>query len=512
MRSYLSYPQVRASTISMLSARATATTLALLTFDLDDTLFCCGDVVKRANAALSRGLATHAAVGFDHSGIQDRMRVVRPALAERGPFSYSDLRREAIASILERSSYDDDVEELFQLWLVERQHAANELLFDGAVEALQCISSTYPDIIIGGITNGRGDTDTMPALAPYFNLPCVSGDLPPVFPDRKPSVKIYEHALCRAAAMISSSSDEEVAVCMDRVRSGWVHVGDSLVNDVKASKQAGALTVWLDAPPPSESAFSTASPELAAARQAAAQEALDAGFIDERIERLSELPDAIQRLCSLRGGGAAVTSAATSAAAARDGDVDDLFGRAGTAGRHAIRSAALSFALVSSACSSVHLAAVRDSAVTRRAAMGAAVRSGRRWGCISAGFNGARTFGLQYGLPELWATAAGAMVGGAGGAVSIRAMPRRACAYLLMALMLETAAPVAIRGAQSLGSFLEAELITSRREQFARGSRTAGTRGHANGARGTCQGSRNPLERLDALVEQLNSELGHGTR
>ena len=156
----------------MLSIRATTATLALLTFDLDDTLFCCGDVVKRANAALSRGLAAHGATGHDHSSIQDRMRIVRPELEQQGPFSYSNLRREAIANILRRRSDDRDVEALFDVWLEERQRAANDLLFGGCVEALQQITSTHCDVIIGGITNGRGDTDTMPAIAPYFNMPC----------------------------------------------------------------------------------------------------------------------------------------------------------------------------------------------------------------------------------------------------------------------------------------------------------------------------------------------------
>ena len=129
-------------------------TLRLLTFDLDDTLFPCGDVVKRANGALAHGLTLHGAPGHDHATIQHEMKVLRKTLDP--PFSYSDLRKVAISSLVSKGSMADDAdgdvaERLFNVWLDERQAAADALLFPGCVDARRK-PDDHPDVVIGSIT------------------------------------------------------------------------------------------------------------------------------------------------------------------------------------------------------------------------------------------------------------------------------------------------------------------------------------------------------------------------
>lgn len=153
--------------------------MRLLTLDLDDTIFPCGAVVARANALLARRLKQAGCVGeMDGPAIQEQIRSVRKAAPS--PLTYSELRRRAIAALLDdrdplsNGNAAASSEELFDAWLDERQAAANELLFPGTVDVLRAVRETHPEAVIGAVTNGRGDPRTMNRLAGIFDF-CVSG-------------------------------------------------------------------------------------------------------------------------------------------------------------------------------------------------------------------------------------------------------------------------------------------------------------------------------------------------
>ena len=144
----------------------------------------------------------------------------------------------------------------------------------------------------------------------------MSGEDADVWPHRKPAREIFDVARARAAALDGGESGAARGELGGG--GGWVHVGDDLVNDVAASKRAGAATVWFDPPPPAaaaasdarapaqqQAAFSTID-EDEASRRRAANAAVDAGrVVDARIGALDELPDAIAIALerAARGGG-----------------------------------------------------------------------------------------------------------------------------------------------------------------------------------------------------------------
>lgn len=272
--------------------------LRLLTFDLDDTLFPCGQVVQRANSAL--GIALSENGGDQAADIQGTIRQVRKQHAASGgdPVTYTELRYRAIAEIL-GNPRRNIVEKCFETWLDERQAAANELLFEGVVDAVSSVRRDFPECIIGAVTNARGDPRGMPRLASLFDF-CVSGEDESVWPNRKPSPLIYEHAL-RVASTAESMGFDGMGTGADSfgvglLRDAWVHVGDCLLNDVEASKRAGAQTVWFDGEAGELNSFSTASPEEEARRIEARAKALAAGYVDERIESIAALPHALEKL------------------------------------------------------------------------------------------------------------------------------------------------------------------------------------------------------------------------
>lgn len=260
--------------------------LHLLTFDLDDTIFPIDPVIQDANSMM---IQTLNEFGYDANNdeIIKASKRIRQEVRERGEeITYSDLRKQSIRSEMERlkSSEVDDktIDKVFNSWLDERHASADRNLFQHTELSLQRIRQQYPTVVIGAITNGRGNPLHMPSIAEYFDF-CVSGEDDNVFPLRKPDKGIYQAALRRF--------DEFKTI--DEVN--WVHVGDDLANDVGASAACGAKTVWLTSVSGEDKGdgfWSTATPEEMQRRQEMDQVAKQ--FVDAEINALDGLVDAIQ--------------------------------------------------------------------------------------------------------------------------------------------------------------------------------------------------------------------------
>lgn len=271
--------------------------LGLLTFDLDDTLFCTSTVVKEGNVEMLKRMAAYDCKTHV-SEFQAATRTIRQGLTD--PIAYTDLRKRAIRSEMERLTGQTPdtqvVDECFDAWLEERNAAAGRNLLPHTVAGLQAIRDKFPEACVGAITNGRGDPAHIDPLKPFFEF-CVSGEDKAVFPARKPSPGIYEKALELYRKAYRHHGDESHL---------WIHVGDCLANDVGASSALGACAIWY-APGGEEieSAaaqlstgkrpfYSTASKEDLDKRARLAEEAQK--NVSVRIESLKDLPSAIERL------------------------------------------------------------------------------------------------------------------------------------------------------------------------------------------------------------------------
>jgi len=188
-------------------------------------------VVSAANTALLHALRD-VGVACTTSELQSNMRIVRWSWEGAIPPTYTEQRTQAIAALLRSRADGIDADaiapEIFEAWLQERHAAAERFLYPGTIEALAAVRADHPDALIAAVTNGRGDPLRMPLLQHLFDF-CVSGEDGDVHPDRKPSPRIYHRTLERAQC----GRDE------------WAHVGDCMLNDIGASKTAGAATVWL---------------------------------------------------------------------------------------------------------------------------------------------------------------------------------------------------------------------------------------------------------------------------
>jgi FMN phosphatase YigB (HAD superfamily) len=147
--------------------------------------------------------------------------------------------------------------------------------------SLRGIREQYPSVVIGAITNGRGNPFHMPDVAPYFDF-CTSGEDEGVFPFRKPDSGIYEAALRQFRGIATDCNDIN-----------WIHVGDDLANDVGASAACGAKTIWLTSNAEKAVGFwSTATPEEMQKRQEMDKVAKQ--FVNKEIYSLDGLIGAVE--------------------------------------------------------------------------------------------------------------------------------------------------------------------------------------------------------------------------
>lgn len=270
--------------------------LHLLTFDLDDTIFPITPVIRDANSIM---IQTLQELGYDadNDEIIAASKRIRRQLRDRGEdITYSDLRRWSIRCEMERLSDDGNcvadeatIDKVFNSWLEERHISANRNLFPHATKSLQSIRNEYPSVIIGAITNGRGNPFHMPDIAQYFDF-CTSGEDEGVFPARKPDRGIYDAALNKFQELRSRDAEEMVF--------NWIHVGDDLANDVGASAACGAKTIWLKNNVGTSGGekgvgfWSTATPEEMQKRKE--MDLMAKQFVDAEIYALDGLLDAIQ--------------------------------------------------------------------------------------------------------------------------------------------------------------------------------------------------------------------------
>ncbi len=281
----------------------------LITFDLDDTIFPVGPVVHDANVALMNHLQS-LGVATSQPDFLASTKKIRSGLAKEGKtITYTELRKRAIKYEMEKYLSQEEItmEEVnysYELWEEHRQMAADRHLYHDTISMLDQLKECFPDATIAAITNGKGNPLRMNSIKDYFDY-CISGEDDGVFPNRKPSAGIYQVALERFKEVSGrATADNEDEFC-------WVHVGDDLANDVGASAQCGAKSVWVDlgeeynqtaskrsksgsSEKEQQPAWSTATKEELEKRRKMNEEAQQ--YVAARITTLDELPGVVKEI------------------------------------------------------------------------------------------------------------------------------------------------------------------------------------------------------------------------
>ena len=230
--------------------------IALVTFDLDDTLWNVAPVIHGAEAALREWFAKSAPllgpVPVEHLWlIRQRLLLLDPSLCHR----LSELRRRILQLALREAGYadaqaDDLAEQGFQVFL----HARHQVeLFPEVHPTLEILANRY---CLGVISNGNADVRRI-GLADYFSFALRAEELGIGKPDQRP----FNEALQRAGVAARQA----------------VHIGDHPGDDIAGALSAGMRAIWFN---PQGKPWTGEHPAHA------------------EIRNLAELPDVLQQLDS----------------------------------------------------------------------------------------------------------------------------------------------------------------------------------------------------------------------
>lgn len=200
--------------------------IAVVTFDLDNTLWNVDDVIRNAERVTRQWFdqripelnATLAPE--DLVVIRKRIVVERPELAH----DLSRIRRavfeQAIVDV-GRPAHEARhlADEAFQLFLAERHKVS---FFDDALDVLERLTLRHQ---LGALTNGNADIARL-GLDRYFRFAFSAADVGAA----KPAPHMFR------AALAHTDVDE----------SRMIHVGDNPVDDVKGAADLGIATIWVN--------------------------------------------------------------------------------------------------------------------------------------------------------------------------------------------------------------------------------------------------------------------------
>jgi len=194
----------------------------LISFDLDDTLWPCHEVIRAAEQACYAWLAAHAPRLTEQRSLDD-LRAHRIAVSRDRPEIAHDLTEVRLRSLLElanRAGYPDDI-----------AHAASDVFravrnrvtpYDEVPGTLRRLRGRYRLV---SVTNGNSQIEQTP-LNDHFDHSLTAAEVGAA----KPDPAIFLAASERAGEPLSA----------------FLHVGDDPVRDVQAARDIGLTTVWVN--------------------------------------------------------------------------------------------------------------------------------------------------------------------------------------------------------------------------------------------------------------------------
>jgi putative hydrolase of the HAD superfamily len=200
--------------------------IKLITLDLDNTLWPVEEVIRGAELAMRKWLAT-AVPGFNERYPFAALAPFREALVQEQPELAHDLSRLRLAVIgraleaygLKRRRAEAISVEAFKIFIHGRHQVR---YYPGVEQLLQRLARRYP---LAALSNGNADVAQL-SIAPAFAFSCSAADVGA----SKPRPDMFLTALARARV-----APEEA-----------VHVGDAFLDDVQGARAVGMHAVWLD--------------------------------------------------------------------------------------------------------------------------------------------------------------------------------------------------------------------------------------------------------------------------
>lgn len=194
----------------------------LITFDLDDTLWPCHEVIRAAEYACFDWLCDNAPRLTQRHSVET-MRAHRLALGQKAPAIAHDLTEVRLRSLIELvtgAGYPVDIARVASD--VFRAARNRVMPFDEVHGTLAALRRRYTLV---SVTNGNSQIEKTP-LRGSFDHSLTAADVGAA----KPDPAIFHAASARTGIGLS----------------GFLHVGDDPVRDVQAARAIGLKTVWVN--------------------------------------------------------------------------------------------------------------------------------------------------------------------------------------------------------------------------------------------------------------------------
>ena len=202
------------------------TSIRVITFDLDNTLWDVEPVLQRAEQAQNDWLLTHRPRVAEHFSTE-QLREHRVAVHQRHPqlaHQISKIRIQSLLEVCQLSGYSEQesmraAEAAFAAFLAVRHRVEP---YERTLETLQSLARRY---VLGALSNGNADiykTD----MGAYFDFAFSAEQLDAC----KPLPDMFHAAMTAGAADAGE----------------MVHVGDSPEHDIHGAQAVGMHTVWMN--------------------------------------------------------------------------------------------------------------------------------------------------------------------------------------------------------------------------------------------------------------------------
>ena len=232
--------------------------IRLLTFDLDNTLWDVGQVIRHAEAQMWAWL-DETVPEYRQVMTQDVLQTVRDGvIGERPELSHdvSALREAILFEGMQRAGMKDreardQARAAFLVFFEARQEV---VFFEHALDTLDALAGSYQ---LAALTNGNAHVEKI-GLDRFFSFAFSSADVSA----SKPAPDIFHAALDRAGVPAYES----------------IHIGDHLVDDIHGAGSVGMHTIWVQHPGQEEGEVHTQPTQTVS------------------VQRLNDLPQAVRRI------------------------------------------------------------------------------------------------------------------------------------------------------------------------------------------------------------------------
>ena len=211
--------------------------IRLITFDLDNTLWDTGTVIRHAEQEMW-GWLDEVVPEYRAVMTQDMLQELRARLVSEQPglgHDVSALREAVLFEGMRRTGMNEraaraQARAAFLVFFEARQQV---VFFEHALETLDTLAGSYQ---LAALTNGNAHVEKI-GLDRYFSFAFSSADVSA----SKPAPDIFHAALDRAGVAAFES----------------IHIGDHLVDDIHGAGSVGMHTIWVQHPGQAEGEVTT---------------------------------------------------------------------------------------------------------------------------------------------------------------------------------------------------------------------------------------------------------------